>query len=284
MNRRQAAFGALALSLLIANCGGRAATDSAAGGSSGNGSKPGGQFPIGGGTGPVGPEPSSPADAGPDLPGPIGPAQGCTDELIVVAAIWDNPCPDSLCLATSRAAVTCSDPTSGVTDASIAQCGTLWVVSLTQSTQHGKTCYYSDSEDVGSSSPLVGAAAWDSNPSYCKHSSSRISAGLVPNTCQVVATASLCSLGQGTSLGTGGAGGASDASGAGGDPTIPNEGVTTCHNNFSGMCEPCCPATPPDCSTKPDGYPGYSCTEGSTASPSSFCSCRCWSGVWSCGC
>ena len=53
-----------------------------------------------------------------------------------------------------------------------------------------------------------------------------------------------------------------------------------CMNSFSGMPEPCCPKTPPDCSTKPDGYPGYGCTP----SPGSFCSCTCEGGQWLCGC
>jgi len=60
----------------------------------------------------------------------------------------------------------------------------------------------------------------------------------------------------------------------------------------------CCPdAVPPDCSTKPDGYPGYFCTPPCETHPDagwscsqrggvvgSYCECTCQGGSWQCGC
>jgi len=44
--------------------------------------------------------------------------------------------------------------------------------------------------------------------------------------------------------------------------------------------QPCCPNTPPDCSDKPDFYPGYLCVPA----PQSYCGCACQSGRWECAC
>jgi|HubBroStandDraft_2_1064218.scaffolds.fasta_scaffold961557_1 hypothetical protein len=43
---------------------------------------------------------------------------------------------------------------------------------------------------------------------------------------------------------------------------------------------PCCPVPAPDCSDKPDQYPGYICTPRDAP----YCSCNCQQHVWSCGC
>jgi len=74
---------------------------------------------------------------------------------------------------------------------------------------------------------------------------------------------------------------AGESAGSGGDtgeggapPDVP---PADCYSNFSGTCGPCCPNPTPDCSDKPNGYPGYSCFSG-------FCSCSCSDGEWSCAC
>jgi hypothetical protein len=50
-----------------------------------------------------------------------------------------------------------------------------------------------------------------------------------------------------------------------------------CYDTFSGSCAPCCPMPPPDCTNRPDGYPGYPCTQSS-------CSCSCRDEEWDCLC
>ncbi|HVW24923.1 MAG TPA: hypothetical protein VHC69_06105 [Polyangiaceae bacterium] len=80
-------------------------------------------------------------------------------------------------------------------------------------------------------------------------------------------------------------GGASGASGAApsdaGTAVDSPDGALNCIDEFSGGTPSrCCPVPPPDCTNKPDGYPGYGCTPA----PRSFCSCTCEGGKWSCGC
>jgi hypothetical protein len=53
-----------------------------------------------------------------------------------------------------------------------------------------------------------------------------------------------------------------------------------CVDLFSNMVRPCCPATPPDCQGKPDGYPGFQCTSNENA----YCACQCLSNEWACYC
>jgi hypothetical protein len=64
------------------------------------------------------------------------------------------------------------------------------------------------------------------------------------------------------------------------DSGTPNDAGALCFNGFDHMQHPCCSKTAPDCSNKPDGYPGYGCTP----SPGSFCACTCERGQWLCGC
>jgi hypothetical protein len=81
--------------------------------------------------------------------------------------------------------------------------------------------------------------------------------------------------------GTGGIPNASGgAPGTGGDPNVADGGLN-CQDEFSGGTPSrCCAKTPPDCTNKPDGYPGFGCTPGKQ----SFCSCNCSGGTWICGC
>ncbi len=43
---------------------------------------------------------------------------------------------------------------------------------------------------------------------------------------------------------------------------------------------PCCPDPVPDCSDKPDPYPGFFCTPRDAP----YCSCNCQQHTWTCGC
>lgn len=70
---------------------------------------------------------------------------------------------------------------------------------------------------------------------------------------------------------------------AGGTPSAPAPGgrPKDCVDEFnSGTPAPCCPDPPPDCSAKPDGYPGYHCVDRHNQ----FCSCKCNLGQWMCAC
>src|SRR6478609_2402163 len=49
------------------------------------------------------------------------------------------------------------------------------------------------------------------------------------------------------------------------------------------LCDVANPETAPDCSNKPENYPGYSCTPD-TPDDESYCSCECQEGEWSCAC
>jgi hypothetical protein len=82
-------------------------------------------------------------------------------------------------------------------------------------------------------------------------------------------------------------GGATSASG--GSPATPVDASVPdaslpgfdCIDDFAGgVPARCCPSPPPDCSDKPDGYPGYACV----TPPHSFCSCHCRLRVWQCAC
>jgi hypothetical protein len=42
----------------------------------------------------------------------------------------------------------------------------------------------------------------------------------------------------------------------------------------------CCPEPAPDCTGKPDGYPGYFCV----SKQNQFCTCNCQGGAWMCAC
>ena len=88
-----------------------------------------------------------------------------------------------------------------------------------------------------------------------------------------------------------GAGGRADAPtpGAGQDVEPGYDPASLkCRDLFTngGMAAPCCPKIIPDCTDKPEGYPGpnrvWRCVQGPTTE--SYCSCQCLYGQWSCGC
>lgn len=81
--------------------------------------------------------------------------------------------------------------------------------------------------------------------------------------------------GTGGSVATGGSGG----TGTGG--VLDAGGDGTCHDYFyGGVPAACCPEPAPDCSDKPDGYPGYHCV----SRDNQYCSCACQSAKWTCAC
>jgi len=198
-------------------------------------------------------------------------AGACVGSLSeVVAAEWGD-CPLLLCDALVAVEDCARVPAGALTQVAI--CGTLRSITVDYGT-HGKTCYYPWAGD----SKLVGAAAWDDTPRYCDGTSFRIVAGKIAGDClNRNESATVCDH-LSSSGGAGGGGGL----GSGG--AVPNAAPATCQNAFSNSCEPCCPTEAPDCTGKPNGYPGYGHDYGCTQSPNSYCSCGCLSEQWICGC
>jgi len=126
---------------------------------------------------------------------------------------------------------------------------------------HSKECYYAPL-GFPRLPTLVGAAAVDDTPTYCGGTSFRIEAD----------TTGKCD--DGTT--------APEIVCDGGSDDAPSSDIPppACFNRFSNTCEPCCPTTEPECTGKPNGYPGYRCT----VENNSYCSCACASGAWNCGC
>ena len=81
--------------------------------------------------------------------------------------------------------------------------------------------------------------------------------------------------GSGGTLGR--SGGAAGISGAAGAADGPRPG---CVGPDGRIAAHCCADTPPDCTEKPDGYPGYGCTPWGQP----LCLCNCAMGKWWCGC
>jgi hypothetical protein len=88
-----------------------------------------------------------------------------------------------------------------------------------------------------------------------------------------------------SSIGDGYAGDCGVPGAAGALPSDGEPPPATCYNAFSRICAPCCPTKTPDCSTLPDGYPGYDCTPAAGKhNDLSYCVCRCEQGEWGCSC
>jgi hypothetical protein len=83
-----------------------------------------------------------------------------------------------------------------------------------------------------------------------------------------------CPVGDGGVAGSGGSGGGMlDAA----HDALPKN----CIDAFGGgQPAVCCPEPAPDCTGKPDGYPGYFCV----SKENQFCSCQCQGGTWTCAC
>jgi len=195
----------------------------------------------------------------------------CDGDFDKVAAIWGD-CPPTLCAALASAESCNAIPQTGVTTR-IETCDALTVITHDFST-HGKACYYSNPGTIpgaisAQEPKLVGATAWDDVPTYCDRTSNSIKTG---------AQCSGASLSRILCDGSSNADGAAGANG--GEDTAPEAGPRACFNLFSHSCEPCCPTQTPECTGKPDGYPGYRCTQAAN----SYCSCACASEQWSCGC
>jgi len=184
--------------------------------------------------------------------------EACSGDLDEVRRAWGIDCPTSYCEAVS-AASSCE-----LFDGLWTQYRDLRVDWFTHALfidwgTHTKTCIYED--DV-----LVGANAADDVPTYCNGTSSSIEAGERVELVLTDSTVATCAEGASNAV---------DDSGARLTRDAP-----LCFNAYSSTCAPCCPDPAPDCTDRPDGYPGYTCT----LSSGSYCSCSCNGGEWSCAC
>jgi hypothetical protein len=232
-----------------------------------------------GGRGNIGAAPGQAGDGGalavqPDS-GTGGHDGACKGDLNTVAASWWTKCPPTLSAAMAWAESCPATQSGAITQ--VATCGLRATITFDYGT-HGKDCHYDIPPPCQGEAELVGAEAWDDVPTYCEGTSNRIEAGRTTLRCADHPQQSrvLC-VGPSAVDPTGGTGG---EAGTGGEDPGPKEVLTACHNSFGNTCEPCCPAKTPECTDKPDGYPGYACTPA----PDSFCSCQCSGGHWACGC
>ena len=170
-------------------------------------------------------------------------------------------CPAEYC-AGKIASSFCGSLPGGVINSSAQQL----VLSFELSPTRRKVCYYRGS---GLGTPgggkLSGAATWDDQASFCGGTATHIIGGGAPAASDSQNETTLCDLARPTQ----------DQAA---DPTAPR----ACFNDFSNSCEPCCPATPPDCTAKPAESASYGCTP--SAPGNTFCTCHCGGGSWSCAC
>jgi hypothetical protein len=170
-------------------------------------------------------------------------------------------CPATLCAAQVWASA-CGSFRSSSGSSSLNVCGDVLTITVNYSETRGRSCYYDvRAGAVGTNGNLVGLEYWDGAGSFCGGTSQHVRAGRVPTNCDESSAQALC---DGTT---------SSAAPA-------QEPPAACFDLFSRTCAPCCEATPPDCSDKPDGYPGYKCVSRENA----FCSCSCGAGSWKCAC
>ena len=233
---------------------------------------PGGREDVGGAPGHAGYGAAPGIQAGTGTGGDGG---ACKGDLKTVAASWWTKCPATLSAAIAWAESCPAGQSSAVT--LIAICGLRATIRFDYGT-HGKDCEYDVLPPCQAEAELVGAEAWDDVATYCDGTSNNIEAGSTALRCVDYAKQPRVVCGGPSDVDPAGGAGA-EAGTSGQDPQ--SEGpLTACYNSFLSGCQPCCPATTPECSHEPDGYPGHACTP----SPNSFCACSCNGGKWACGC
>jgi hypothetical protein len=174
----------------------------------------------------------------------------------VSAALGMN-CPLTYCEAESMVS-SCTSLPPGVTRMSVSNSGFgAGTMKIDFSATRGKGCAYSSTQ-------LAGAVAWDDVAGFCNGTSTTIEGGTVPPFAQAWSKEFQRVCDRASLKGTAGAV----------EGTIP---PAVCYTYWG--CYPCCPATPPDCSGKPDGYPGYLCAGGDY-----YCVWQCRSGKWQWAC
>jgi hypothetical protein len=254
---------------VVAACGGRAANgDGVAGGAGAAPSVESGNGAIDNGAATGGESAGAKGDSG----GEAGADTGCRGELNAIKAT-DVECPAELCAGTVSA-LACDALPAGVVKTSEAACDQkdgqrVRTLTFELSSTRRKACYYEQADDFEAPALLVGARVWEDKETFCDRSASQVSAGVVPSTdCFDESSATLCDLTDPTQSA----------------PVRPNVPARACFNGFSATCEPCCDTTPPDCTSKPQDYPGYDCTPSGDDGGVSYCSCSCDHQQWTCEC
>jgi hypothetical protein len=187
------------------------------------------------------------------------PGAGCTGDLDAVGAVWGVACPPTFCEAQAMVS-NCASLPQNVARVSINS--NLWtgLVKFELSGAQRKGCVYSGNE-------LTGDLAWDDVASFCNGTSTSIVAGTA-GTYSAYWSTQFPQVCDSTNL-KGVARGSDEDAGV-----VPPASCFTIYG-----CLPCCSDPLPDCTNKPNGYPGYSCAPGGD-----YCSCQCSSGKWYCGC
>ena len=191
--------------------------------------------------------------------------------LAEVADAWGFSCPRELCDGNVLAS-DCSALPAGAIKTSLTRCFGYNAVSFEVSPTRRKVCYYGRVvQDGVSLLTVTGAAVWDDEGGFCGGTATQIKAGQ-PEPKELDGcdgnpqVTTLCDL-------------VHPEQSQKDDGTPPH----ACYNQFSHSCEVCCPETAPDCSDKPDNYPGYTCTPDDPGN-ASYCACDCERGEWVCGC
>lgn len=217
------------------------------------------------GSGGDGGAPCAGTEAGSTDPFSVACGASCTGTLAEAADAFGFSCPAEFCAAKLFGG-DCAALPDGVTKTVAKSCQSMsdaMRVSFELSQNRHKVCYY-NTHTVDGDSVLIGAAAWDDKASFCNGTAVEISGGQLPAACHGPVTATLCDLERPA------------------QDQVDDVPARACFNNFSRSCEPCCPATQPDCTDKSQNYPPYSCTP--VRPGIAYCSCGCQSDTWSCGC
>jgi len=183
----------------------------------------------------------------------------CNATLQEASNAFGIPCPGGVCAATAWGQTCDALPVSvlNTTESTSVTATKLRTITINISATQGKACHYEIPYwlNGGDGPRLTGAEAWGDTNEFCGGKSKRIAAGTLPPDGTSSPPRLLCE--------------------GGAQSTEPPRG---CFGPFFGICGSCCPAEPPDCSGKPDGYPGYTCIPADNA----FAACSCWQGSWEC--
>lgn len=201
--------------------------------------------------------------------GKAGSAGWCELSLQEVS-MFRPTCPATYCEARALERTECASSYRWVTDSN---CDDWREVRIVPGAPYIKSCVYHANE-------LVGATLRNDTPPVTGCAAYAVVGGQWSPNCSQWTTATICN-----NWSTGSAG----ASGSAGAADIRQLPDANCYNHWAFDCAPCCAATPPDCSDKPDGYPGYKCTvaagsSGGNSISAYDCDCDCRSGLWSCEC
>jgi hypothetical protein len=275
----------------ISGCGGKAATDNGTPSSAGQASSLPAQgaddAPVasasagapalacggGGSSESVG---GGPSDDAAGTGGDAG-GSGCTEPLAVASKALDVECPAELCAGT-LAASDCAALPNGVIRTAEAACDEdqgafrrVRALTFELSATRHKVCYY-EMANFNALALLVGAQAWDDRASFCEGTASHVSVGVIPTAyCVNPTVTTLCDLQNPTRD----------------PPANPAIVARACFNGATSSCEPCCDdagGKHPDCTGKPQGYPGFECTPHMVGDDVTYCFCSCDTEQWICAC